>query len=426
MKQRLLFVLLVALCLATAIIPVVSAQDSQTLTVFAASSLTDAFEEIGTVFEAENAGVDVVFNFASSSDLATQLVEGAPADVFASANNSQMTVATDGSRIAGRPRTFVKNRLVLVIPADNPANITTLRDLANEGVQLVIAAPDVPVRTYTDTLLERLAADPAYSEDYRTAFMANVVSEEQNVRQVSAKVALGEADAGLVYVSDVTPDISDQVIAIPIPDYLNTIATYPIAITNDSANPELAQAFVDYVLSDAGQDILVNWNFISSRIPEVPYTVTLPEGNTAFTVDGQVLNPITVTVDDLRNNYSSQTVDVTFLSGEDEVSTSFTGVPLWQVISSAQPNLNADVRNDRISTFIVVTSTDNYQAVIAWGEIDPEFGNQPILVAYEENGEPIADAQGPIRLVVPGDGRGGRYVSGVVNISLRDAPVVAQ
>jgi molybdate transport system substrate-binding protein len=423
MKKSLLIVLLIALVAGTI---AVSAQESQTLTVFAASSLTDAFEEIGAAFEDENAGVDVVFNFASSSDLATQLAEGAPADVFASANNTQMNVARDAERIAGSPRTFVKNRLVLVVPADNPAGITTLRDLANEGVQLVIAAPDVPVRTYTDTMLTRLAADPAYGEAYSAAVMANVVSEEQNVRQVSAKVALGEADAGIVYVSDVTPDISDEVIAIPIPDYLNTIATYPIAVTNDSANPELAQAFVDYVRSDAGQDTLVNWNFISSRIPEVPYTVTLPEGNTAFTVDGQVLNPLTLTVEDLQNNFSSQTIDVSYLSGEDTVSSTFTGVPLWQVISAAQPNLNADVRNDRISTFIVVTATDRYQAVISWGEIDPEFAGQPILVAYEENGAPIEDEQGPIRLIVPTDARGARYVSGVVNISLRDAPIVEQ
>lgn len=423
MKKLWLVVICIALLVGTV---AVSAQESQTLTVFAASSLTDAFEEIATAFEAENAGVDVLFNFGSSSTLATQLAEGAPADVFASANNTQMNVARDAERIAGRPRTFVKNRLVLIVPVDNPDGITTLRDLANEGVQLVIAAPDVPVRTYTDTMLQRLAADPAYGEEYSAAVMANVVSEEENVRQVSAKVALGEADAGIVYVSDVTPDISDQVIAIPIPDYLNTIATYPIAVTNDAANPELAQSFVDYVLSDAGQDILVNWNFISARIPEVPYTVTLPEGNTAFTVDGQVLNPITLTADDLRNNFSSQTIDVTFQSGQDTVSTTFTGVPLWQVIGAAQPNLNADVSNDRLSTFIVVTATDNYQAVIAWGEIDPEFGNQPILVAYEENGAPIADEEGSIRLVVPGDGRGGRYVSGVVNISLRDAPTVGQ
>lgn len=423
MKQYRLIVVLIALLIGTA---AVGAQETQTLTVFAAASLADAFEDIAAGFEADHPGVEVLFSFGSSSTLATQLVEGAPADVFASANSTQMTVARDAERIAGTPRTFVKNRLVLIVPADNPAGITTLRDLANEGVQLIIAAPDVPVRTYTDTMLERLAADPAFGEAFSAAVMANVVSEEDNVRQVAAKVALGEADAGIVYVSDVTPDIGDQVIAIPIPDHLNTIATYPIAVTRDAANPELAQAFVDYVLSDAGQDMLVNWNFISVRIPEVPDVVILPEGNTAVTVDGQVLNPISLTVDDLSSRFSSRSLEVSYRSGSETVSTSFTGVPLWQILSVAQPNLNADVRNDRVSTFIVVTASDGYQAVIAWGEIDPEFGDQPVLLAYQENGAPIDDPQGPFRLVVPGDARDGRNVSGVVNISLRDAPVVGQ
>lgn len=241
------------------------AQDTQTLTVFAAASLADALEDVATAFEAQNAGVEVLFNFAGSSELAAQLVEGAPADVFASANQRQMTVAQEAGRIGARPRAFVKNRLVLIVPADNPAEIATLRDLANEGVQLVIAAPDVPVRDYTDTMLERLAADESYGEDYRAAVVANVVSEEPNVRQVAAKVALGEADAGVVYISDVTPDIADQVMTIAIPDAFNTVARYRIAITNDSANPDLAQAFVDFTLSTAGQQILACWNFVPVR-----------------------------------------------------------------------------------------------------------------------------------------------------------------
>jgi molybdate transport system substrate-binding protein len=419
MKRLLvLFVLLVAL------VPFASAQGTQTLTVFAAASLTDAFEEIATQFEATNAGVDVQFNFGASTTLATQLVEGAPADVFASANARQMQVAREGGRIAGQALTFVKNRLVLAVPADNPANIQSLRDVANAGVKLVVAAPNVPVREYTDTMVERLVADPSYGEAYREAFNANIVSEEDNVRQVSAKVALGEADAGIVYLSDITPDIADQVIALPIPDAVNTLATYPIAVTNDTANPELAQAFVDYVLSEAGQEVLVNWGFITYRIAEVPNTVQVP-ADSSVTVDGQVLNPITLTVESLSTDYASQTIDVTYMSGEESVSTSFTGVRLWDILSSAQPNFNADVRNDKLSTFIVVTASDGYQAVIAWGEIDPEFGNQPILVAFEQEGAPIADEQGPIRLIVPGDMRGGRYVSGIVNISLRDAPTVA-
>jgi len=417
-KRSLLSVLVLLLAITFA-----HAQDASSLTIFAASSLTDAFGKLAEEFKVDHPDAEIVFNFASSSDLATQLAEGQPADLFASANAKQMTVAQDAERIGGKPRTFAKNRLVLIVLADNPAGIANLHDVANEGVKLVIAAPDVPVRTYTDTMLDRLAADGAYGEDYRAAFRANIVSEEQNVRQVAAKVALGEADAGFVYASDVTPDIQDQVQAIAIPDALNTIATYPIAVTNDSASPELAQAFIDLVLSDKGQDILVAHNFISVRIPALAPTIILPADANGAVIDGQVLNPITVTADDLKANFSSQEIAVTYLNGEESVSAAFTGVLLWQVLGAAQPNLNADVKNDKLSQYLVVTGSDGYQAVIAWGEIDPEFGNEPILLAYEQDGEAI---EGGLRLVVPGDDRGGRYVSGVVNISLRDAPPVAK
>jgi molybdate transport system substrate-binding protein len=252
------------------------AQSRQTLVVFAAASLTDAFEDIATQFEAQY-NVEILFNFASSSDLAAQLADGAPADVFASANNTHMNSVINTGRIAGSPQIFAQNHLMLIVPFDNPADISSLADLANAGVKVVVAADGVPVRDYTNTMFDRLAADAAYGEDYRMAVSANIVSEEQNVRQVAAKVALGEADAGIVYISDVTPDIADAVLALPIADELNTIATYPIAVTNDSAQPELAQAFVDFVLSDAGQDTLVKWNFVSIRTAQ---TSPLPEVNT--------------------------------------------------------------------------------------------------------------------------------------------------
>jgi molybdate transport system substrate-binding protein len=265
MKRRIrgLFIVFTVIFMATVLLfTVTQAQETQTLIVFAAASLTDAFTEIGAAFEAENPGVDVVFSFGGSSQLAAQLAEGAPVDVFASASASQMTVAVEAGRIAGTPETFVKNRLVLITPADNPASITGLADLANDGIALVVAAPAVPVREYTDTMLTKMAAYPGYGETYREAVIANIVSEEDNVRQVAAKVALGEADAGIVYLSDVTPDIADDVLTFPIPDAFNTIATYPIAVTDDGENPEIAGAFVDYVLSDDGQAILASWNFV--------------------------------------------------------------------------------------------------------------------------------------------------------------------
>ncbi len=243
----------------------VQAQDNQTLTVFAAASLTDAFEEIAAQFEAAHPGVDVLFNFGGSSTLATQLVEGAPADVFASANARQMEVVQAGGRIEVEPEIFARNRLVIAIPADNPAEIESLADLARPGIKLVVAAAGVPVRDYTDAMLESLAENVDFGEAYRDGFNANIVSEEDNVRQVAAKVALGEADAGIVYLSDITPDMADAVNTLTIPDEVNTLAAYPIAITNDGAHPELAQAFVDYVLSRRGQAILVSWGFLCAE-----------------------------------------------------------------------------------------------------------------------------------------------------------------
>ncbi len=421
MSRRIFALVLTTALLLLSVVGITNAQTSQTLTVFAASSLTDAFTEMGNNFKAAHSGVEVVFNFGSSSTLATQLTEGAAADIFASANAKQMQVAVDGKRIAGKPKTFAKNRLVLIVPADNPAKIQTLHDLANPGVKLVIAAPKVPVRDYTDAMIAKLVTDPNYGDAYKTAFTANVVSEEDNVRQVSAKVSLGEADVGLVYKSDVTPDIADKVIAIQIPDSINTLATYPIAATDNAADPKLAGDFIDYVRSDEGQDILVKWNFISVRIAALPATITLPSDGT-LAVDGQVLNPLSLSADAIKANYTAQTIDVTYLSGTDSVKASFTGVKLWDILSAAQPNFNADVKNDKLSMFVVASGSDGYQAVIAWGEIDPDFGNQNILVAYEKDGKALDGLQ----LVVPTDGHGGRYVGGLVNLSLRDAPTIAK
>lgn len=231
------------------------------LTVFAASSLTDAFTEIADLFEVQNPGTEVLLSFAGSSELATQLAEGAPADLFASANGQQMQNARDAGRIAGEPVYFLTNSLVVIVPADNPAGIETLADLAAEGVRFISAAPGVPIRTFTEQLLAKAAADPAYGASFRGAVMGNLVSEEANVRQLAAKVALGEADAGIVYKSDVTADIAGQVGVVAIPEAVNVVAVYPIAVVDDSENIEIAQAFIDLVLSAEGQQILARWGF---------------------------------------------------------------------------------------------------------------------------------------------------------------------
>ncbi|MBN1963316.1 MAG: molybdate ABC transporter substrate-binding protein [Anaerolineae bacterium] len=243
--------------------PEQAAAEAITLNVFAAASLTDAFSAIAEVYEAEHPGVDVVLQFASSSTLAAQIGQGAPADVYASANPNQMAVAVESGRVAeDAVVTFAGNRLVLIVPAQNPAAIESVADLATGEVALVLAAPDVPVRVYTDQLLVALSAEPDYGAGFPAAVLANLVSEEPNVRQVVARVALGEADAAIVYSSDVTPDVAGDLQAIALPEAVNPTASYPIAPLSDSAQAEQAQSFVDYVLSEAGQAILTGWGFL--------------------------------------------------------------------------------------------------------------------------------------------------------------------
>jgi DMSO/TMAO reductase YedYZ molybdopterin-dependent catalytic subunit len=166
----------------------------------------------------------------------------------------------------------------------------------------------------------------------------------------------------------------------------------------------------------------VKWNFISALIPALPPTIALPADG-ALHVTGQVLNPLKLTVEDLKNDYPAQTLDVTYLSGTTPVPATFTGAYLRDILDAAQINFNPDVKNDTLSLYIAATGSDGSQAVVAYGEISSDFGNQPILVAYAQNGQPIAD-QGPIRLVVPGDKHGGRYVGALVSLDVRRAPEV--
>ncbi len=234
-----------------------------TLNVFAAASLTDAFNEIKGKFEAANPGVTVAYNFAGSNALAQQLGEGAPADVFASANKKQMDVAIEAGRVVtGTTQVFVRNRLVLIVPKDDPANVETLQDLAKTGLKLILAAKDVPVGQYSLDFLDKAAADAAFGAAFKDDVLANVVSYEDNVRSVLTKVALGEGDAGIVYTSDISGDAAKDVVSIEIPDALNTIAQYPIGAVKDSANAAVAEAFIAYVLSADGQAILESYGFI--------------------------------------------------------------------------------------------------------------------------------------------------------------------
>ena len=224
-----------------------------TLSVFAAASLAEAFGEIAREFERAHPGVRVQLNLAGSQQLATQIEQGAAADVFASADTRWMDEARDRSLIAGADSIFARNRLIVIVPRTNPARIGRLQDLARRGVKLVLGAEAVPIGRYSREVLRNLSRDPAAGADFVTRVLANVVSEEDNVKSVVGKVQLGEADAGLVYRSDVTPAVSRFVHFIVIPDSANVVARDPIAVVRGAPHPELARQFVALVLESAGQ-----------------------------------------------------------------------------------------------------------------------------------------------------------------------------
>jgi molybdate transport system substrate-binding protein len=229
-----------------------------TLTVYAAASLTDAFTEIGKAFEAENVGVTVVFNFAGSQNLRTQIEQGAPADVFASANTKEMDTLVAQNIINGdAPQIFLVNRLVVILPKDNPAGIRSLEDLSKPDLKLVFAAEEVPAGRYARQVLENLNA--LFGADFKDKVMANVVSNEDNIRQAMTKVQLGEADAGIVYVSDAVA--APERLRIEIPTEVDVLAEYPIAPLAESITTELANRFIAHVLSPAGQATLAKWGF---------------------------------------------------------------------------------------------------------------------------------------------------------------------
>ena len=242
---------------------------TQTLTVFAAASLTNAFTEMEEGFERINPGVDLVLNLAGSQQLASQLRLGAPADVFASANPDQMQLVIDAGRIAADGyNIFARNQLIIIVPKDNPAAIVTLNDLSRPGIKLVLAAKEVPAGKYTIQLLDTASRKEFYGDAFAQSVLDHTVSFEQNVRAVRTKVALGEADAGIVYVSDVykgegstAKDLSLD--TVDIPATLNLIAHYPIAPLLNSPNQALAYTFIRYVLSEKGQQILTRHGFIS-------------------------------------------------------------------------------------------------------------------------------------------------------------------
>ncbi|MFL4476221.1 molybdate ABC transporter substrate-binding protein [Paeniglutamicibacter sp. MACA_103] len=218
------------------------------ITVFAAASLKAPFTEIAEGLEAKHPGTAIGLNFAGSSDLVTQITAGAPADVFASADPSNMGKLSAAGLVDGAPTTFATNTLAIAVPPDNPASIATFADLATPGVKVVICAPQVPCG----------AATKSVEAAARTTLTP--VSEESSVTDVLGKVTSGEADAGLVYVTDVLA-AGDKVKGINFPESKTVVNAYPIATVANSANKELANAFTEYVTGPAGRKVLTDAGF---------------------------------------------------------------------------------------------------------------------------------------------------------------------
>jgi molybdate transport system substrate-binding protein len=237
-----------------------------TLTVYAAASLTEAYGEIGRAFEQAHPGTTVRFNFAGSQVLATQIEQGAKADLLAPADERWMKYAADKGRLESTPVVFARNQLVVIIPKSNPGQVGGLEDLARTGIKLVLAGRQVPAGAYAREALTRLSAAPGFPSTYAQKVLTNLVSEEENVRAVAAKVQLREADAGIVYQTDVTPTLRSHIILLPIPDPYNPVAEYPVAAVK-GGNRKLADAFIALVLSPAGQSILRGKGFLPPAGP---------------------------------------------------------------------------------------------------------------------------------------------------------------
>ncbi len=218
------------------------------VTVFAAASLKSTFTELGAQFQKDNPGTTVTFNFAGSSDLVAQLTQGAPADVFASADTKNMTKAVDAGLLTGDPVNFASNTLTIVTPPGNPKGIASFADLAKPGTQVVVCAPQVPCGSATEKV------------EQATGVALTPVSEESAVTDVLGKVTSGQADAGLVYVTD-AQGAGDKVTAIPFPESSGAVNTYPIAVLNESTNLAAAQKFVDLVTGPQGQEVLAAAGF---------------------------------------------------------------------------------------------------------------------------------------------------------------------
>jgi molybdate transport system substrate-binding protein len=257
-----LALLLTAGCTSSGPVPV---QGNVELTVFAASSLSGALTEIAHVYEEKHPDTRIILNFDNSQALRTQIEQGAHADLFLSANTKHMTVLQgEGLILNDSVRIFAKNKLALLVPKSNPANITGISDLSRPGIRLVMGTKESPFGDYTRQVLGKMTNDSAFGPAYRDAVMANVLSEEPTATSLVAKIRIREADAGIAYASDIREDDREILTAIPIPDRFNVIATYPLGIVRESAAPERTAAFAEFISGPEGTAVLTRYGFTPS------------------------------------------------------------------------------------------------------------------------------------------------------------------
>jgi molybdate transport system substrate-binding protein len=236
------------------------AASTSDLTIFAAASLTGALEKTKPAFEASHPGITLTLSTDSSTALETQIEQGAPADVFLSADEANPKKLVDGGFASGDPIDFAGNELTIIVPADNPASVHSPADLARSGLKVIAAGDEVPITAYATQLVDNLANDPGYPPGFAAAYAANIVSQEDNVKAVVAKIELGEGDAGIVYATDAAA--STKVKAIDVPDTANVRAIYAGVVVKASPNQEAAKEFLDWFAGADGQAILSSFGFL--------------------------------------------------------------------------------------------------------------------------------------------------------------------
>ena len=230
------------------------------LTIFGAASLAKVLDEVKTAYEAAVPGSSLTISTDSSAALATQITEGAPADIFLSADTTNPQKLVEGGLVDGDPVVFAGNELTVITPTDNPGALTTPFDLAKAGVRVIAAGDEVPITKYATQLVENLAAAPDAPAEFAAGYAANVASREDNVAAVRTKIELGEGDGAIVYVTDAKA--SDKVATIDVADDVNVPASYAGVVIKASANAAAAHAFLDWLAGAEGQSILSSFGFL--------------------------------------------------------------------------------------------------------------------------------------------------------------------